>query len=191
MKKFPCVNPIRYVLFLGVLSIILLVSSPVYSQYVETPKQNVGINSQINGYWEYLPSGYSANPTKTYPLLVFIHGYGEIGTGNLPSMTSLLIHGVPRVIEWNIFPQSVTSNGQPYSFIVLSPQYLNLGVSVVDLDQFLEYAFAHYRVDRNRVYLTGFSNGGSLCYEYVGNNPAYAQKIAAIVPLSPCITPTA
>jgi predicted peptidase len=173
----------RYVLYLASLCFTLLVSSVTYSQYVETPRQNVAINGQINGYWEYLPAGYSSNPTKTYPLLVFIHGYGEIGTGNLPSMTSLLIHGVPRVIEWNIFPQSVTSNGQSYSFIVLSPQYLNLGVSVVDLDQFLEYAFAHYRVDRNRVYLTGFSNGGSLCYEYIGNNPAYAQKIAAVVPL--------
>ncbi|HYJ37226.1 MAG TPA: hypothetical protein VEV87_01360, partial [Chitinophagaceae bacterium] len=190
MERVPCGNFIRFVGCISLLCVTLLFSSVAYPQYVETPRQNVAINGQINGFWEYLPSGYSANPTKTYPLLVFLHGWGEIGTGNLPSMTSLLIHGVPRVIEWGIFPQSVTFNGQSYSFIVLSPQYLSLGVSVADLDQFLEYAFAHYRVDRNRVYLTGFSNGGSLCYSYAGNNANYAQKIAGIVPLAPCIGPS-
>jgi hypothetical protein len=108
MERVPCGNLVRYAASIALLFVSLLVSPAAFSQYVETPRQNVAINGQINGYWEYLPSGYSANPTKTYPLLVFLHGLGEIGTGNLPSMTSVLIHGVPRVIEWNIFPQSVT-----------------------------------------------------------------------------------
>src|SRR6185369_1614999 len=190
MERVPCGNIIRLTCCVTLLCASLLKSSVAVSQYVETPRQNVAINGQINGFWEYLPSDYASNSTKTYPLIVFLHGWGEIGTGNLPSMTSLLIHGVPRVIEWNIFPQSVSYNGQSYSFIVLSPQYLSLGVSVADLDQFLEYAFAHYRVDRNRVYLTGFSNGGTLCYLYAGNSAAYAQKITGIVPLAPCIGPS-
>src|SRR4051812_29430275 len=111
---------IRYVVCAAVLCVSLIMSNAMYAQYVETPRQNVAINGQINGFWEYLPSGYTANPTKTYPLLVFLHGWGEIGTGNLPSMSAVLIHGVPRVIEWNIFPQSVSYNGQSFSFIVLS-----------------------------------------------------------------------
>ena len=164
----------------------MFMTSAAMSQFVETPRQNVIISGQIHGFWEYLPADYFSNPTKTYPLIVGWHGVGEVGNGALPSMQLLLIHGIPRVIEWNIFPQSVSFNGQSYSFIVLNPQYMGPGVGVADMDAFLNYAFNNYRVDRNRVYLTGYSLGAMLCYDYAGNNSTYARKITGIVPLAPC-----
>src|SRR6516165_326394 len=110
----------RVLLIIRVSMILMLgsMSSSLQAQFVETARQNVIVSPEIHGFWEYLPSDYFANPNKKYPLLVAFHGIGETGVGTLPSMQSLLVHGVPRVIEANIFPQPVTYNGQSYSYIV-------------------------------------------------------------------------
>ncbi|MEJ2004031.1 MAG: hypothetical protein P8X57_03485, partial [Cyclobacteriaceae bacterium] len=34
------------------------------------------------GYLEYLPPDYYSNPTRKYPLMVFLHGKGERGNGS-------------------------------------------------------------------------------------------------------------
>ena len=34
------------------------------------------INSNIGGYYEYLPVGYDG--AKKYPIIIFLHGYGEM-----------------------------------------------------------------------------------------------------------------
>jgi len=154
---------------------------------VQVARENVIISSQIHGFWEYLPADYLSNPAKTYPLLVEWHGVGEAGNGSLPALEMVRIHGVARVVKAGLFPKTVTFNGQSYSFIVLSPQYIDaLGMSVTDMDAFLNYAFTHYRVDRTRVYMTGYSLGAMLLYQYAGQNSAQAQKVTAIVPVSPC-----
>jgi hypothetical protein len=59
-------------------------------------------------------------------------------------------------------------------------------VSIADVDAMINYAITNYRIDRNRVYLTGISLGAALCYQYVGSSPTYAEKIAGIVPLAVC-----
>ena len=46
---------------------------------IHTPRA-VAINSNVSGYYETLPALYSKT-TKRYPLIVFIHGIGELGTG--------------------------------------------------------------------------------------------------------------
>jgi len=154
---------------------------------VQVARENVIISSQVHGFWEYLPADYNANPTKKYPLLIEWHGTGETGNGSLPTLEKVRIHGVARVVRDGLFPQSVSFNGQSYSFIVLSPQFIDpIPMSVLDIDAFLDYAFSHYHVDRNRVYMTGYSLGAMLSYQYAGFNNTFAQKITGIVPLSPC-----
>ena len=49
------------------------------------------------------------------------------------------------------------------------------------IDAFLEYAIRAYNVDTTRVYMTGFSQGGFLTYEYAMTHPL---KIAAIATIS-------
>ncbi len=166
--------------------IAILISSQVNSQ-VQVARENVIVSSQIHGFWEYLPADYNSNPTKKYPLLIEWHGVGETGNGALPALENVRIHGVARVVKAGIFPQSVTVNGQSYSFIVLSPQYIDaLGMNIAHMDAFLDYAFTHYRVDRNRVYMTGYSLGAMLLYQFAGFNNVVAQKVTGIVPVSPC-----
>lgn len=153
----------------------------------QVARENVIVSSQVHGFWEYLPADYNSNPDKKYPLLVEWHGVGEAGNGSLPALEMARIHGVARVVKAGLFPKTVTFNGQSYSFIVLSPQYMDaMGMSISDIDAFLDYAFAHYRVDRSRVYLTGYSLGAMLLYQYAGNSNVQAQKVTAIVPVSTC-----
>lgn len=151
-----------------------------------TARENVIVSSQVHGFWEHLPADYNTNPTKRYPLIVEWHGVGEVGNGALPALNMVTIHGMTRVVKAGLMPD-VTSNGQSYSFIMLAPQFINAdAVSILDIDAFLNYAFTHYRVDRNRVYMTGYSLGAMLTYQYAGASNAFAQKLTGIVPLSPC-----
>lgn len=140
------------------------------------------MSAQINNYLEYLPNGYNlpANASKKYPLIVYWKGLFDY------TVNDVIIKGIPQKIESGVFPQSVTYNGVQYSFIVITPMYQNAGVGAGDVDAMLNYAFANYRVDRNRVYMSGISIGGSLCYRYPNAGIQYAKKVAAIAPLAPC-----
>src|SRR4029079_8567598 len=65
---------------------------------VHTPRA-VAINSNVSGYYETLPALYSKT-TKRYPLIVFIHGIGELGTG----LSRLNCCGLPHHIYYKTFP---------------------------------------------------------------------------------------
>src|ERR1700716_1419593 len=86
---------------------------------VQTAKY-VSMIANSHGYYEYLPEGYNSG-NLTYPLMIFLHGYGEIGNGS-SALPMILINGVPKLINDGLFPNSFTVNSQTYRFIVISPQ---------------------------------------------------------------------
>ncbi|UAY52775.1 T9SS type A sorting domain-containing protein [Ferruginibacter albus] len=135
-----------------------------------------------NGYYEYLPTGYSTSG-RAYPLLIFMHGLGELGDGSPSQLPYVLRNGPPMQINNGTFPESFTVNGQVFRFIVLSPQFTQWPTPVT-LDSFINYAMGHYRVDVTRIYLTGLSMGGGAVWDYAGNSVATASRLAAIVPIS-------
>ena len=191
-------NSPRKAIFCFVLMLFLLlrVGTAMSQTYQETPRPNVQISTHIHGFWEWLPHEYSAHPTKKYPLILYIHGYGEIGDGSLAQSPLIIQKGPPEKIETtptrsfqDKWKDTVYNNqGVGFSYIVISPQYDYIYTGAGDIDAMLEYAFAHYRVDRSRVYITGISYGADVVYSYI-SNPVYAPKIAAAVPLSPCGAP--
>lgn len=142
----------------------------------------VNISPQINNYLEHLPAGYNnpANASKRYPLIIYWKGLFDY------DIPGTIAKGVPQKIESYVFPETVTHNGIQYSFIVITPMYLNDGCNATDVDATINYLTNNYRVDRNRIYMTGISKGGSLCYQYINASLNYAKKIAAIAPLAPC-----
>lgn len=146
------------------------------------------INSNCGGYYEYLPQGYNAAGADLYPLIVYIHGNGDRGPGNIIALDSLTRNGLPQYLSSGSFPVSFTSGGKQYRFVVLSPQFLdwpNAGqiASVVD------FAKRNYKVDTTRIYVTGMSMGGGVCWEYAGSNSIVSHKLAAIVPICGATTP--
>nr|WP_308463752.1 PKD domain-containing protein [Chitinophaga nivalis] len=77
-----------------------------------------------------------------------------------------------------------TVGGKLYKFITVSPQIENGYCSEAMMDQILADVKSRYRVDGNRVYITGISAGGYGTWNYVASGAQYASNIAAIVPVS-------
>jgi Secretion system C-terminal sorting domain len=148
---------------------------------VFSAKQNVSMTPGTNGFYEYLPQGYDPQSYERYPLLIFVHGLSELGNGNT-ELVRVLNNGTPLQISQGIFPVSFSVGNQSFKFIVLAPQFTQWPNSV-QMDNVINYAISNYKVNLNKVYLTGISMGGGVIWEYCGNNLNYANRITAIVPI--------
>jgi len=146
---------------------------------VETaPPIHTAIKANVNpncaGYYEALPTRYDSS-AKKYPLILFIHGIGELGT----DLSTMLRAGLPRLINRKKFPADFEVNGQHFSFIVISPQFKKWPTND-EVKSVLDYAVDHYRVDTSRIYVTGLSMGGGVTWEF---DAQYGGSVAAIAPI--------
>lgn len=141
--------------------------------------------SNIAGYLEHLPKGYSS--AKNYPLLICLHGIGELGNGTT-EIGKLLHNSVPKLLQSNSFPAAFKSskNAGSESFIVIAPQFKHWPNNY-DVNTMLNYALKKYRVNKQRVYMIGLSMGGGVLMEYAEQ---YGKRLAAIVPMCEASYPT-
>lgn len=117
-------------------------------------------------YLLYLPKDYDESQ-KNFPLVLFLHGIGERGT----DIEKVKTHGLPKLIN----------QGKDFPFIVVSPQcpddiFWNVDILIALLDEVV----AKYRVDTNRIYVTGLSMGGHGTWELALRQP---NRFAAIAPV--------
>lgn len=114
-----------------------------------------------------LPDGYTQDTSKTWPLMVFLHGSGERGT----DLDKVKRHGPPKLVE----------QGKKFPFIVVSPQAQeNHGWDASELYELLQECKKAYRADPDRIYLTGLSMGGFGTWDLALKHP---EEFAAIVPI--------
>lgn len=173
----------------GLVPILFFVTS-TFAQ-THTPKY-VSIGKYSKGYYEYLPEGYDPAGTKIYPLILFIHGGGDIGDGSPQQLPRLLKVGLTRQINIGEFPSAFTVNGQTFKFIIISPQFVFMpsgSDAVSDIETMLNYVVKNYKVDISRIYMTGLSKGGGLTFDFAGSKITNANKLAAIVPSAQASTP--
>jgi len=125
------------------------------------------IQKKINvNYLLYLPEDYKQD-TKNYPLMLFLHGAGERGN----DLQKVAIHGPAKLIK----------QGKEFPFIIVSPQCPeNQWWDIESLDLLLKDISNQYRVDKNRIYLTGLSIGG---YGTWAMAMEYPRRFAAIAPI--------
>jgi predicted peptidase len=116
-------------------------------------------------YLLFLPRGYQKSDQR-WPLMLFLHGAGETGT----NLTKVKAHGPPKLVE----------SAPGFPFIVVSPQSVRRGWNVELLNALLDDIIQNYRVDKDRVYLTGLSMGGFGTWSLAAAHP---EKFAAIVPI--------
>lgn len=161
-----------------VLAVLLTASSMGFSQTLSA--KTVAIDTNCHGFYEYLPKGYEKGKQK-YPLLIFVHGLGELGNGE-SDLPKVLRNGPGRLIADSTFPDSFVVAGKTYRFIVFMPQLIHWPWPATT-QAIVDYAVKHYRVDKSRIYLTGLSMGGGATWECVGNSDRHAKQIAAIVPV--------
>ncbi|HEX5669800.1 MAG TPA: hypothetical protein VFX73_13400, partial [Chitinophagaceae bacterium] len=168
-------------LFTVRLAMVLLFSTAAKSQTWNG--RTVAVNGNTGGFYEYLPTGYNdaGNSTKNYPLIVFLHGLGELGNGST-DLPKILNTGLPQYINQGKFPSSFTVGGTNFSFIVICPQFIGWP-GAPDVEAVINYASQKYRVDASRIYVTGLSMGGGATWDYAGSSATAASRIAAIVPI--------
>ena len=135
-------------------------------------------NTTVGGYMESLPNEYEYNKTKRFPLLICIHGINELGNGT-SDIYKVANKGVPELIQADSFPTTINSRAGNFSMIVIAPQFRSWP-SAVTLNYFINYVIKNYRIDTTRIYLTGYSMGGGVVWEYARTFP---NRIAAIVPI--------
>lgn len=114
-----------------------------------------------------LPEGYNTKPNTNWPLILFLHGAGDRGA-DLSSIHSL-------------GPMGYAQRTKGFPFIVaapLCPKGKQWSPDV--LDALLDELKNTYRIDSNRVYLTGFSLGGTGTWALAMEHP---KRFAAIAPL--------
>ncbi|HVV05734.1 MAG TPA: PKD domain-containing protein, partial [Puia sp.] len=164
-------------------SFILFAGFTARSQ-TNTPR-TVSINSNCGGYMEYLPADYPTATSKKYPTIIYIHGGASFGSGSASNLANLAkVEGIPLYIAKGWFPTSiVTPYGDTASFIAISPQFMRSPSTPQDVKAVIDYVLAHYRVDLNRLYLTGYSLGGNAVWQ-APYNLTQAQRLAAIVPVA-------
>jgi dienelactone hydrolase len=122
---------------------------------------------QETKYLIYLPDGYASDTSMRWPLMIFLHGSGESGT----DLEKVKAHGPPKLIE----------QGKKFPFIVVSPQAPpQTGWQVEMLKGMLDDLKKRYRVDRDRIYLTGLSMGGFGTWNF---SVKYPGELAAIAPV--------
>lgn len=154
-------------------------------------KITANISPAIQSYMEFKPLGYDANPTKRYPLLVYIGGTGEMFQqpgGTDQDLCPALQYSLPWRINVGHFPDVVRdSAGKEYSYLVVMPYVMKWEQQYsVDPGAVIDYMLAHYRIDTGRIYLTAMSRGTDNIMGYVTSSPAAAKRIAAIVPAANC-----
>ncbi len=124
-------------------------------------------------YLLYLPPGYTTNAAASWPLMVFLHGSGERGT----NVEAVAVHGPPLLIE----------QGRDFRCVVVSPQCSGSGWDSAALDAFIQDLVHQYRIDPDRVYVTGLSMGGYGTWDLAVRSP---EKYAAVVPICGGGTPS-
>ena len=120
-------------------------------------------------YINYLPPNYNLDSTKKWPLIIYLHGGAERGTDTIALYTAGPFDQIYR--------------GRKFPFIIISPQCpKNIRWST---DNWFENLYneitSKYRVDTNKIYLTGNSLGGAGTW-YIAEK--YHDKFAAIAPIS-------
>ncbi|NTX39244.1 discoidin domain-containing protein [Myxococcus sp. CA033] len=135
----------------------------------------------------FLPEQYNNDRTTRWPLIIGMHGIG--GSTLTVDRTAVLSNpeGLARQFSSASFRAAMKA-------IVISPNqrlpFDNTGTgwfAAPSLLALIEDAKKDYRVDADRVYVTGLSGGGNISIE-LGMN--HTSQLAAIVPISITSTPT-
>jgi predicted peptidase len=114
-----------------------------------------------------LPDDYAGNK-EAYPLVIYLHGGSHRGN----DLSKLKGYGLPHLVE----------KGEKFNFIIASPQCPDEKYWSTEnwFDSLYISLTNQYRIDTNRIYLTGISMGG---YGVFITAMDFPDKFAAIVPL--------
>ncbi len=161
----------RYLRFVLVLILFQCCSAQNNSQLIDAEMETVV--SESLSYYLYYPKDYKSEKNKKFPLLLFLHGGGESGD----SLSTIKSNGPPKLIV----------QGKQFPFLILAPQnpYKKKWWNTRAVAQLLDTIVENNRVDKNRVYLTGLSRGGSAAWEMAVQYPDKFAAMAVVCGMTP------
>ena len=131
----------------------------------QSPKKLVAQIPVEMDYLLYLPKDYDSK--DSWPLVLFLHGSGERGS----DLELVKKHGPPRLI----------SEGKEFPFIVVSPQCRkDFWWEPNELTALLDDVTKSYKVDPDRICVTGLSMGGFGTWRLAAYRP---ERFAALAPI--------
>ena len=178
---------------LSLAGLTILCHSFVYSQTVATGSTignqkviSVPIGTGNAQALLWLPDDYNANPTKRYPLLIWLHTAAEATNSDI---TQVLNTGLPQLISQGLKPYGIDPvTGDTVKYIIVSPHAANSvwSYQYTHVKNILTFIKANYRADANRVIISGASAGGYGTWTFISDAGAAWLKanITAIVPMS-------
>ncbi len=130
-----------------------------------TDRFETTITKQVSSHYLVVkPDGY--DESKTYPLLIFLHGRGEQGD----DLAKVTTHGPYEMVK-----------KLGLEVIIVAPQSpLDERWDIDMLSAFVDAVLEKYPIDRQRVYLTGLSMGGEGAWRLAIRRP---NTFAALVPI--------
>jgi predicted peptidase len=126
-------------------------------------------------YLLFTPKEYKSDG-EPWPLLLFLHGYGESGRNELERVK---IHGPPKLVE----------KRADFPFIVVAPQCPPVKYDMKEivkawkadeLIQLVDHVAKNLNIDPTRIYVTGLSMGGFGTWRLVAAHP---ERFAAALPI--------
>ncbi|WP_372774931.1 alpha/beta hydrolase-fold protein [Mangrovibacterium sp.] len=119
-------------------------------------------------YLTYIPASYDSTKSDLYPVIIYLHGRSVSGS----NLNRVRTYGLPFFLD----------RGKKLDFIVIAPQcpWGKNWASENWMDTLMTELNTQYRVDNDRIYLTGMSLGGFGTWELANR---YPNRFAAIAPL--------
>jgi len=141
----------------------------------------------VGGYWRtynvHLPPGYYS--AAKYPLIMGFHG-GQQAATSLQGWTAFAYQS--KLSEKSdssgfivVYPEGLVINqNRSWNAGTCCPPAMNFGIDDVGfVNAMLDSIFNNYSIDTTRVYATGSSNGGMLCFRLACE---LSHRVAAIAP---------
>lgn len=127
-----------------------------------------------------LPDDYHLNPTTYYPTIIFFPGLGEVGTD-----ASKLLQAGPSAYIHNGWNGNVTVNSVVTKFIVISLQPPSSYPSAATMHTKIEALKSLYRIDNDKLHLTGLSHGGWCSTYYAVYYPTKVASVTSVQGVQP------
>ncbi len=152
------------VLFLLITGFSSHLAADEKGQVSKALKKDVIVRVEL-GYLLSVPKDYDTK--DSWPVVLFLHGSGERGD----DLELVKMHGPPKLIN----------EGKDFPFIAVSPQCpRDHSWDPFALTILLNEVMKDYKVDEDRIYVTGLSMGGFGAWELAAYAP---DRFAAIAPI--------
>jgi predicted peptidase len=159
-----------YLLALTMAATVVAGATP--QQQAHSMDANVSHRAHLS-YLLFLPASYDKKPDQHWPFILYLHG-GSLRGDNVEQLRTL---GLPHKLE----------SDAEFPFVVVSPQ-CPAGEIWSDSDaieSLLDRIIREYRIDTQRVYVTGHSMGGRGALYFAYKLPSRFAAVLALSPYSP------